>query len=142
MLRTANAAPVWRGERVVVTVDTEPACLQRQNTWWLWFGLLAPPLAFLLNLQLSYVLVWQACLTGHHGVLHLVPLGALLLALGGGVSAWYNWRRTREAQSNTTAGMLPRSRFMAETGLLSSGLFILVIVAQWLPNLLLSPCQR
>ena len=125
-----------------MTVDTEQAFFQRQGRGWLWFGLLAAPLAFLLNLQLSYILVRQACVSGHHGVLHLVPLGALLLAAGGGVSAWYNWRRTGQAQSSTTGGVLQRSRFMAEMGLLGSGLFILAIVAQWLPNFILNACQR
>jgi hypothetical protein len=37
---------------------------------------------------------------------------------------------------------MPRSRFTAGTGLLISGLFTLVTVAQWLPNFLLHPCQR
>jgi hypothetical protein len=59
-----------------MTVDTEQAFFQRQGIGWLWFGLLAPPLAFLLNLQLSYILVRQACVSGHHSVLHLVPSGA------------------------------------------------------------------
>ena len=125
-----------------MTVDTEQAFFQRQGIVWLWFSILAPPLAFLLNLQLSYVLVSQACVTGRHLLLHLVPVGTLLLAVSGGVSAWYNWRRTGHAGSTEAAGVLPRSRFMAATGLLTSGLFILVIVAQWLPNFLLHPCQR
>ena len=122
-------------------VDPEQAFFQRQGIVWLWIGMLAPPLAFLLNLQLSYVLVPQACITGQHLLLHLVPVGALLLAVGGGLSAWYNWRRMGYTGSTEAAGVLPRSRFMAATGLLTSGLFILVIVAQWLPNFLLNPCQ-
>ena len=125
-----------------MTVDTEQAFFQHQGIVWLWFGMLAPPLAFLLNLQLSYMLVWQACVMGQHLLLHLVPVGTLLLAVGGGVSAWYNWRRTGCTESTEAAGVLPRSHFMAATGLLASGLFILVIVAQWLPNVLLHPCQR
>jgi hypothetical protein len=70
-----------------------------------------------------------------------VPLGALLLAAGGGISAWYNWQRMRQVQPSEAGGVLPRSRFMAVIGLLSSGLFILVIMAQWLPHFILSLCQ-
>src|SRR5919198_943678 len=124
-----------------MTVDTEQAFFERQGIGWLCFGLLAPPLAFLCNLQLSYILVRQACISGHQGVLHLVSSGALLLAVGGGVSAWYNRRQAGQAQSSTT-GVLQRSRFMAETGLLGSGLFSLAIVAQWLPNFIFNACQR
>ena len=125
-----------------MTGDTEPAFFQRQGIGWLWFGILAGPLAFLLNLQLSYMLVQPVCVTALHLVLHLVPVGALLLTVSGGVSAWWNWRRTGQAESSKAAGVLPCSRFMAGVGLLTSGLFILVIVAQWLPNFILTPCQR
>jgi len=125
-----------------MTGDTEQAFFQRQGIWWLWFGILAGPLAFLLNLQLSYMLVQPVCVAAHHLVLHLVPAGALLLTASGGVSAWRNWRRTERAGSSKAGGVLPRSRFMAGVGLLTSGLFLLVIVAQWLPNFILTPCQR
>ena len=122
--------------------DTKQAFFQHQGIGWLWFGILAGPLAFLLNLQLSYMLVHPVCVTAHHIILHLVPAGALLLTASGGVSAWRNWRRTGQAESSQAAGVLPCSRFMAGVGLLTSGLFILMIVALWLPNLILAPCQR
>jgi hypothetical protein len=125
-----------------MTGDTEQAFFQRQGIGWLWFGILAGPLAFLLNLQLSYMLVQPVCVTAQHLVLHLVPIGALLLTAGGGVSAWRSWRRTGQVESSKAGGVLPRSRFMAGVGLLTSGLFLFVIVAQWLPNFILSPCQR
>ena len=125
-----------------MTGDTEQAFFQHQGIGWLWFGILAGPLAFLLNLQLSYMLVQPVCVTAHHIILHLVPAGALLLAASGGVSAWWNWQRTGQAESSKAEGVLPRSRFMADVGLLASGLFLVVIVAQWLPNFILSPCQR
>jgi hypothetical protein len=125
-----------------MTRDTEHAFFQRQGIAWLWFGILAGPLAFLLNLQLSYMLVQPVCVTAHHLILHLVPGGALLLTASGGVSAWRNWRRTGQAESSQAGGVLSCSRFMAGVGLLTSGLFTVVIVAQWLPNFLLSPCQR
>jgi hypothetical protein len=125
-----------------MTRDPEQAFFQRQGIGWLWFGILAGPLAFLINLQLSYMLVHPVCVTAHHIILHLVPAGALLLAASGGVSAWRNWQRTGQAESSQAGGVLPRSRFMAGVGLLTSGLFIIVIVAQWLPNFILSPCQK
>ena len=125
-----------------MTGDTERAFFQRQGIGWLWFGILAGPLAFLLNLQLSYMLVQPVCVTAHHIILHLVPLGALLLTVGSGVSAWRNWQRTGQVESSKAAGVLPRSRFMAGVGFLTSSLFIIVIVAQWLPNFILTPCQR
>jgi len=111
-----------------MTGDTEQAFFQRQGIGWLWFGILAGPLAFLLNLQLSYMLVQPVCVTAHHIILHLVPAGALLLTASGGVSAWRNWQQTGQVESSIAAGVLPRSRFMAGIGLLTSGLFILEAV--------------
>ena len=125
-----------------MTRDTEQAFFQRQGIGWLWFGILAGPLAFLLNLQLSYMLVQPVCVAAHHLVLHLVPVGALLLTASGGVSAWWSWQRTGHAESSKAGGVLPRSRFMAGVGLLISVLFLVVIAAQWLPNFILTPCQR
>jgi hypothetical protein len=116
--------------------------VQQPGLGWLWFGILAGPLAFLLNLQLSYMLVQAVCVTAHHIILHIVPIGALLLTASGGASAWRNWQRTRLAGSSKAGGMLSCSRFMAGLGLLVSGLFLVVIVAQWLPNFMLNACQR
>ena len=124
-----------------MTVNPEQAYFRNEGIGWLWFGILTPPLAFLLNLQLSYMLVPQVCATGQYFLLHLVPLGALLLTIGGGVSAWRNWQRAGQGRSSRAGGVLPRSHFMAGVGLLSSGLFFLAIVAQWLPNFILSPCH-
>src|SRR5262245_51465031 len=122
-----------------MTGDTEQVFFQHQGIGWLWFGILAGPLAFLLNLQLSYMLVHPICVMAHRIILHLVPAGALLLTASGGVSAWRNWQRTGPAESSQTEGVLSRSRFMAGVGLLTSGLFLVVIVAQWLPNFILNP---
>ena len=132
---------VQEGEQVM-TQDTEQAFFQHQGIGWLWFGILAGPLAFLLNLQLSYMLVQPACVTAHHLILHLVPVGALLLTASGGVSAWWNWQRAGHAASSKARGGLPYSHFMAGVGLLISVLFLVVIVAQWLPNFILTTCQR
>jgi hypothetical protein len=126
-----------------VTTKTRHEFFDRAaGIWWLCFGMLAGPLAVLLNLQLSFMLVPWACATGRQYLLHLVPLGALLLVASAGVSAWRNWRRAGPGESDSVDGVMPRSRFMARTGLLTSGLFLLVLVALWLPNVMLMPCQR
>jgi hypothetical protein len=107
----------------------------------LWAGLLLPPIAWLLNLQISYMLVPWACSTGRQFALHLVTLAMLLLAGGGGLIAWRTWQRTGRDWPNEAGGVVPRSRFMAVGGLLSSGMFFLVIVAQGIPSFMLSACE-
>jgi hypothetical protein len=104
-------------------------------------GFLLAPFAFLLNLQISYMLVPWACSSGQIFWLHIAAFGSLLLAALGALTAWRNWQKAgREWQSeggNATA----RSRFMGIVGLLMSGLFSLIILAQWIANLIIDPCQ-
>ena len=101
-----------------------------------------PPLAFLLNLQINYALVLWACASGHEFVLHLVSMGTLLLAAGGGLIAWREWRRGGRRWPGQQEGGPPRNPFVPVMGILMSAMFFLVILAQWLPNFVLSPCER
>jgi hypothetical protein len=107
----------------------------------LWAGLLLPPAAFLVNLELAYALVPVACSSGTDVFVHLVHLVCLLLALGGGLVAWRSWQTVGPRWSGEQGGRVARSRFMAGVGLLGSLLFALVIVAQWIPSFMLNPCQ-
>lgn len=107
----------------------------------LWAAVLAAPLAWMLGLNAGYALVLVACAGGSMLPLHLVSFVTLLLALGGGWVAMREWRRTAAEGQLEAAGTLPRSRFMAALGLLTSALFGLAIVAQWAANLFLHPCM-
>ena len=107
----------------------------------LWFGLLVPPAAFLLNLELAYALVPTACAATGGVIIHLVHAVCLLLALAGGVVAWRTWKTVGAGWPGEEGGRVARSRFMAGSGVLGSGLFALVILAQWIPSFVLSPCQ-
>lgn len=107
----------------------------------LWAGLLAAPLAFLLNLQISYMLVPWACSTGHTSWLHVASFGSLLLALLGAFIAWRNWQKSGRGWRSEGGGAVARSRFMAVVGLMNGGLFSLIILAQWAANFIIGPCQ-
>lgn len=104
--------------------------------------MLAAPIAWLLELQLHYMLVPWACLTGEHFVLHLITIGALLIAALGGALAWQGWRQSGRVWPDGSGGVAPRSRFMAVMGLLLSLLFFFVILAQGIPIFVLNPCQQ
>jgi hypothetical protein len=107
----------------------------------LWAGFLLAPTAFLLNLELAYALVPTACSSQNRLLVHMVHLGCLLIALTGGFFARRLWRSCGETWPGEEGGRVSRSRFMAGIGLLLSALFVLVIVAQWIPSLVLNPCQ-
>jgi hypothetical protein len=107
----------------------------------LWVGLLLAPVAFLINLESAYALVPTACSSRTVLPVHLVHLACLLLTLYGLLTAWRCWKAAGGTWSGAAGDPLARSRFMAGVGLLVSGMFVLVIVAQWIPSFVLDPCQ-
>jgi hypothetical protein len=110
----------------------------------LWFGLLAGPIAWSLRLLISYPLVPVACAQGASSLLHLVSALFLLVALAGGAVAWWSYRQLRAKERSGRGGAddwtMERTRFMVLLSLLVSGLFALVIVAEWLPVFFTDPC--
>jgi hypothetical protein len=74
--------------------------------------------------------------------LHLTALGTLALALGGGGLAWRDWRSTGGGPAGDGEGAIPRTRFVTVLGMMTSALFALIIVAQWIPTFILGPCRR
>jgi len=107
----------------------------------LWAGLLLAPAAFLLNLELSYVMVYPSCVRGTSLPVHVVHAGCILLAALGTVIAWRSWQTEGREWLDEAGGAVGRSRFMAGLGLWVSALFVLVIIAQWIPTFFLHPCQ-
>ncbi|HEX2189627.1 MAG TPA: hypothetical protein VHG51_12045 [Longimicrobiaceae bacterium] len=107
----------------------------------LWFAVLAGPAAWMLGLNVQYALVRVACARQEVLPLHAVTLATLLLACAGGWVAWREWRRAGGEWPGEGGGTLSRSRFMTALGLLASGLFALVILAQWVALLFLNPCM-
>lgn len=108
----------------------------------LWFSLLAPPLAFLVQLEANYALVSWACARGDRLPLHLITLAALVVAAAAWLVAWREWRAVRGPWPDyVTPAPSPRSRFMAALGMLVSALFIVLLVAQAIPAFVLTPCQ-
>ena len=108
----------------------------------LWAGLLIGPLVALLQLEANYALAFWACGHDHMWLLHVVSLLALSLSLSAGVVAYLNWRRLGAQLPKDEAGVAPRSRFMSFVGILVSALMTMVIIAQWIPLLMIGPCER
>jgi len=111
----------------------------------LWAGILAGPLAWGAQLQVSYSLTQTACATGHQWLLHLVSLAALAVAVAGTALAARLRRRLGAGSTGSTNEgdpLISRSRFMALFGMGLSGFFVLVIAAQWLPSWILGACAH
>jgi len=124
-----------------VTTEADDQFSSTSEVFKQWAGVVAGPLAWMFQQQASYLLVKFACKYGWHLPFHMVSLLALLLIVGGAFVAWHTWRQTGREWPSGSGGARPRSRFMAVLGLLLSGLFFVVIIAQSIPSFILSPCQ-
>jgi hypothetical protein len=107
-----------------------------------WFGVLAPPVAWLLNLGFGYSLADAACHGSGMMPIHLGSIGALILAGLGGAVALANWKRAGSDWPDQSASVVQRSRILATLGLGNAALFLLIIASQWIPAFVLNPCWR
>lgn len=105
----------------------------------LWTGILAGPVAWAVDLSLSYALVKWTCIGRRQDVLHLITVAALAVVAVGAVISWRALQRTEHP---TDGGRPPqRARFMAILGLCTCALFALTIVAGAIPAWVLDACQ-
>jgi hypothetical protein len=134
----ANLYPV---EAIYMTDAIKRDSAESVSTVPLWTGLLVPPIAWAFQLQANYVLVSQTCQQGSRWPLHLVTLIALLITLAAGFGSWRARARVNGTHSDDEAGPSSVARFMAVLGVMTSALFLLVIIAQAVPSFIFHGCQ-
>ncbi len=119
------------------------------------YALFAAPAIWLLMWSVGYGVASEACYPGDSpllrpafGPVNVIGLGLLLVtvavSLGGVVTGWRIWRRTREEHRGNHEHLMEigegRTRFLALCGLLASGLFALATVFELWALLILPPC--
>jgi hypothetical protein len=125
------------------TAETKREFARTGGLFALWAGLLAGPVVWLLQFQTNYTLVPLLCRSGARNLaLHAVFVVALLLVAAAGLLAWRNFRAAgATTRDEDEAGVIPRTRFMSLLGLCVTGVFFVVIVAQWVASWVFGPCQ-
>jgi hypothetical protein len=111
----------------------------RRDDIGLWAAILVPLHAAGINTIVGYIVAHHACNVNKKGALLTVPIIDLLLALGGGALAAK--MRTRFGQADDLQPEDGRRLFMANFGLLVSGLCVLIIIAGLLATIIVSPCD-
>jgi hypothetical protein len=107
----------------------------------LWVGVLAGPLVWFAQMESKYALVSSACTTASQITLHVVSIVSLLVTAAAAILSWRSLNRAgSRKESDRSVKHSKRVRFMAESGLVLSCIFFLVILAQEIPNLVISPC--
>jgi hypothetical protein len=108
-----------------------------------WTGLLAAPTAWFVQLCGAYALGAFRC-GAPRGPLHAISAACLVVAIVDALLGWRAWRASRDPHAEGSVLDAPeqRRRFLAELGLMSGGLFTIVIIAQWIAITVLDPCPR
>jgi protein-S-isoprenylcysteine O-methyltransferase Ste14 len=115
---------------------------EKRGQFWLWLGFLLPPVVWIIQLQTVYLTSEYGCGSNNFQPNNIVSVLALMFSIIGGLISWWNWLDSGRKWKSEEAGTISRSRFMSILGMLTSGLFTLVIFAQWLPTLVGVPCQK
>lgn len=101
----------------------------------LWIAFLVPGLIWFVQLNASYLVAAYACSQDQMWMLHLFFIAGSALAGAGVWAAWWSWRFYRNEMKNRQG-----KRFLALLALTLDVLFVLSILANELPNILLEPC--
>jgi hypothetical protein len=94
-------------------------------------GIILPPLIWLFALGFCFALVPYACTGRQEYMLHLTHAVTLVIGIACGALAYANWKSSHADYD----------RFLAAAGMLSSGLFVLMLVGQTLASILMGACQ-
>jgi hypothetical protein len=106
-----------------------------------WVGLLLAPAAFFAHLQFAYANLPWACRTGNELWIHVSGVASVVLAAVGTLVAWRSWRRAGGDPPGEGGGIPPRARFLGVTGLGTSAIITLILLAQWVAAFIISPCE-
>ena len=107
----------------------------------LWIGLLGTAVIWFVQLECNYALVPWACSNGTSWALYATTILFLVCGAIPGWVAWKCWIASEEGKrTDRESSGGGRRRFMALTGILMSGLFFLLILAQAIPTFFINPC--
>ncbi|MDB5953149.1 MAG: hypothetical protein JWR65_5004 [Massilia sp.] len=105
-----------------------------------WPALLLAPMLALTDAAVAYALVTPSCSRQDHAGLHALFAFSLLACLVMTWPAARNWLRWRTAGAPSGPAAGSRRKFVAQVATMAGLLSALVMLAEWLPVWILSPC--
>jgi hypothetical protein len=108
-----------------------------------WPALLVAPSLALTNLSVTYALTTPSCARQSMLAPNLVSAVFLLACVWMSWGAWRNWQAGRREAGSTagdTDAAPDRAPFIALVATMVGALSCLVVLAQWFPQWILSPC--
>jgi hypothetical protein len=125
---------------------SRPVSHERWRLGALWAGVLTGPTAWLVLLEVNYVLAYVACERRATWFLHLAIVVAVTLVAAAGYAAWaasYGTLMSTESEAPPLSDdtRIQRSLWMSRAGVAISVWFIVVILAMEIPIVVLEECQ-
>jgi len=103
-------------------------------------GVLGGPILWGIQMVVGYALVPLSCSSGSKVSLYILATVTAVLTVSTGILAWRQWQlATDNRWQEFDKPRLPQS-FLGSLGVITSLLFLLIIVMTGLANLFLSPC--
>ena len=106
-----------------------------------WVGLLAGPLVFLINLQVNFSIVSWVCSTRNYLPIHFAHVVSILIVAWAGLLSHRAYVRAGRGVPGEAGDINDRERFISMAGMLLSLFSIVSLIAHWMPNVILGPCQ-
>ena len=107
-----------------------------------WIGLLLAPFAFLMHLEVGYLVVNWVCNFDRSGAwIHMAALVAVLAAAGGTFAAWLTWSRAGRSKPGDAADILSRTRLLGVAGLTIGAVMTFILLAQFVMGFVVPRCQ-
>jgi drug/metabolite transporter (DMT)-like permease len=101
--------------------------------------LLAPSIAFA-HTGVAYALTSPSCAGQDTSTLHVLSICSLLACLLASFGALLNWQHARSLAGPGETPDQSRRRFLSQVATLCGLLSALVVLAEWLPIWMVSPC--
>jgi hypothetical protein len=106
-----------------------------------WPALLLAPFLALSNLSITYALATPECSHQSDVAMNLVSVAILIICLLFTFQAWRNWLAQGGGETPPRADAAGlRGRFISAVAGMVGMLSCLVVIAQWFPQWVLSPC--
>jgi hypothetical protein len=100
-----------------------------------WAGWIAGPVGWAVHQQVSSMVNYWDCTVGRPWLVIGLGLACALMVAAGGVLSWRGLRSAGRADGGN-------GRFIALTGLLTAGIFLVAVVAQTMAGLAFTGCER
>ena len=121
-------------------VDESAIPRKESHTVSLWAGVVAPPILWMFQFQLLYMIVPWVCRNQHTWLMHLTSLLFVLILLGCAGLCWLEYTRLNVRGEDEEPGAVGRTHFLSLLGTWLALLTATLIFAQGVAGFFINPC--